>query len=182
MDNTDPNHEFTRPTLAGNLADDDGVIFDTLFEPDPEPPTPKEIADDIGGASSEMRTPKRGSRLVTGSIMIDAVYNAPTLILPADPYRKSLSITAGCTSSTTDGFLFLASSADSLAGVITDFVEGNWQVDYSFYSGAFAWRSDVGSVPFVIPDYDGPLYVRTTQTAGKPKRGIWFVSWLAVTE
>jgi hypothetical protein len=77
-----------RPTLAGDWNDDDGQVFADLVEPQNEPLPPP--ADAMVAPISDR--PARPGRLLTGTLAVDPAWTAPTLLLPADPLRQSVTI------------------------------------------------------------------------------------------
>lgn len=79
------------PTIAGDHADDDGPVLDSLVEQSAEPPAPKPAtAPPVAPAPTPDR-PRTPSRLLTGSMTINDSHGA-VLLLPADPDRKNLSL------------------------------------------------------------------------------------------
>lgn len=88
---TPPATEATEPgspVIAGDHADDDGVVLDSLFQTAPEPPRPAAPPLGPGPAPVPPRTP---TRLLTGGMTVTPGHGA-VLILPADPLRKCLTL------------------------------------------------------------------------------------------
>lgn len=93
-----PNPEFTPPTLAGNHADDDPQVLDSLVQQAAEPPKPDALPTER--PDPIMPEPPPVTRLLTGMMNIQKAWNAPTLLLPADPRRKSLRLILSSTTAT----------------------------------------------------------------------------------
>ncbi len=80
------------PFESQNLHDDDGPVLDSLFIETDSPPDLKMAVQPVPANPDE--NPKAPGRLLTGNLSLTTAFTAPTLILPADPNRKSVVLTA----------------------------------------------------------------------------------------
>jgi len=100
MDTThiDTSDQLGPPQLAGDYHDDDAAILDSQVESHAAPPTPAQLP------QIPHPTPLAGpapiTRLLTGSLAFDKTWNAPQLLLPADPNRSSLQLWAASDTAT----------------------------------------------------------------------------------
>lgn len=79
-----------RPIYGGNTADDDSQVLDSLFQEIQEPPDKAaSITDPEGPLPSP---PRRPTRVLTGTVLVDPAYDKPTLLLPVDLNRTRFSI------------------------------------------------------------------------------------------
>lgn len=85
------------PHIAGNYKDDDAEVLDNLVEAEANPPAPEEMP--LVPIDKPIEPPKI-TRLISNTFTVDKAWAEPTLLLPADPNRKSLSIRVTSTTAT----------------------------------------------------------------------------------
>jgi len=85
-----PHFDFPdSPHIAGDAKDDDAEVIDNLVESHAEPPTPEQMPTVPIEPNIE---PPRITRLISNTLNVNKAWAEPTLLLPADPNRKSLEI------------------------------------------------------------------------------------------
>lgn len=143
------------PTIAGDHADDDGPVLDSLVEQSAEPPAPKPATAPPAAPAPTPDRPRTPSRLLTGSMTINDSHGA-VLLLPADPDRKNLTIAVMPAGTEANGVRI----AEDSGRVMTD------GASLVLPSGR-TWDS--------VPGYTGAVWAAVTGT------GALFVTWAAVT-
>lgn len=182
MDNDNLSAEFTRPNLAGNPHDDDGRVFDSLFEANPDP-TMKEVAAALPYEKpAHIDEPKRGTRLITGTMAINGDQSAPMLLLPADPKRKHVVISLSQRTPGNRGHVYFAGSADALSGLTVSVYDPQDAQTVYQYPNAMGYLDNYAASEIRFDDYTGPLYVRTVHNPAQPDPAVWFIGYAAVTE
>ena len=148
--------------------DSDARILDSLVESEAEPPSPKELPTET--RIVEHVPPKPLSRLMSGTTMLDALWNAPTMIAPADRNRESILIAAAAVT----GVAFVA-IADDPGKLMSVYNAGAAGVTVP---GAFIMIPAAGA-SYTITKHTGPLYAIAVNSTGVA--GITAVSYFAVT-
>ena len=143
------------PTIAGDHADDDGPVLDSLVEQSAEPPAPKPTTAPPAAPAPTPDKPRTPSRLLTGSMTINGTHGA-VLLLPADPDRRNLTISVV----TATPELNRVRIAEDSGRVMTDGAS-------LVLPNGRAWDSAAG--------YTGAVW------AAVPDAGTAFVTWAAVT-
>lgn len=93
------------PLVVGDVTDDDAEVIDSLVQQAPEPPAP--VVEPI--ASTPLVTPTVPTRLLSTRQLVDPAWPTPTLLLPADKTRKSLSVKVTSPANTaTDGVVVMS--------------------------------------------------------------------------
>ena len=145
------------PTIAGDHADDDGPVLDSLVEQSAEPPAPKPTTAPPAAPAPTPDRPRTPSRLLTGSMTINDSHGA-VLLLPADPDRKNLTLS-----------VMSAGTAPEANGVRIAEDSGRVMTDGAslVLPNGRTWDSVTG--------YTGAVWAAVTGT------GALFVTWAAVT-
>jgi hypothetical protein len=91
------------PLVVGNVNDDDAAVIDSLVEQAPEPPAP--VVEPID--ATPLITPPVPTRLLSVRQSVDPTWQSPTLLMPADNKRKSLSIRVE-SDTATDGVVIMS--------------------------------------------------------------------------
>lgn len=143
---------------VGDYKDDDGAVIDSLMIETNAPATP--VVQPLKVVP--LQEPQRYGRLFTGSILATLDMVSPYRILPADPKRKSIVISAFST----------AVDPEALAEYVTLADENGVTASTS---GAYRLRH--GKDPLTLSDYSGAIYILPAPsiTAGIE------ISWVAVT-
>lgn len=106
-----------------NLEDDDGPVIDSLVKEVNAPPDLREaIAELTSGLREALIKPQITGRLLSGNMVFGTGANrftAPTLILPADPRRKSLTLSASSNTSNAGALTQLISTGLAVSGPTT---------------------------------------------------------------
>jgi hypothetical protein len=148
------------PFESQNKTDDDGPVIDSYFIETDAPPNLRDALEPI--PANPTANPIPTGRLLTGSISMDAArFTMPTMVLPADAKRKSITITT---------FSTAASPTAQVEYVLMSDENGSFG-----FSSRFTLRH--GKDPLVLDGYTGAVWVMpaTTVTAAIE------VSWVAVT-
>lgn len=130
-----PSYEFPdAPEIAGDVRDDDAAVINSLVESHAEPPTPAEMP--LKAPLDRTIDPPKITRMISNTINIDKTWPVPTLLLPADPNRKSLTIRVAST--TTTDVVYLADEQNKAQNASTSFVlaPATTTVDLSAHTGA----------------------------------------------
>lgn len=102
------------PLSVGNVQDDDSTVIDSLVEQAPEPPPPP--VEPI--ATPALPTPRVPTRIISVRQYIDNTWNTPTLLLPDDLDRLSLTIrVTPVADNATDGVAVLSEVRGSVVGL-----------------------------------------------------------------
>jgi hypothetical protein len=143
-----------------NLSDDDGPVIDSLFIETDSPPDMKAATEPIPATSQKQ--PISCGRLLTGSLsMTLAVFTSPTQILPADPNRKSLVLTA-----------FSSAASPTALVEYIEISDENGKV-----AGSSGFNLRPGKDPITLTDYTGALWAMPASTITAAIE----LSWVAVT-
>lgn len=101
------------PLHTGDTHDDDGQILDALFEQNSNPPAPPVTPI----VTPVLRDPKIPTRLMSIRQLIDPTWLRPTMILPEDCDRQSLTLRVTSPNTTaTDGVVILSEVHGSTVG------------------------------------------------------------------
>ena len=92
IDAPDTSDRLGPPHLAGDWHDDDADILNSQIQDAATPPTPAQLP--TVPHPAPISGPKPTTRLLTGSLAIDKAWNAPQLLLPADP--RPIQYTSPC--------------------------------------------------------------------------------------
>ena len=151
-----PETDNSQLRLAGDYKDDDPQVIDALVNPEANPPAPDELPTVKPPVTEE---PKPINRLLTRTEILQPGW-PPQLMMPADPFRESLTIRVSAQNAT--DFLAIADDAGKLqteAGSFVIFDASTW--------------SDT---------YTGPLWVKAFAADGSAATGTVMVSVSAVTK
>lgn len=138
-----------RPLNLGNTADDDAQVLDSLVQTESTPPTPpvQHIV------TQPLPDPVIPTRLMSVRQTVDAAWNTPTQLLPADPRRVSLVIRCRQTSGgAADDGIYVMSDLNTGTGMAVLQAAGTTQtaptsLDLSGHTGAvYAKTSGANSV------------------------------------
>jgi hypothetical protein len=143
------------PHLAGDWKDDDATILDSQIQDHAAPPAAAELPTIPHPAP--ISGPKPCTRLLTGSLVIPVTWDAPQLVLPADPNRTALQLWAS------------SATATDVARVSDD-------------NGKAQSRGGSALLPVIgqrtsMDGHTGPVWVWCPDAVGPVT-----VSWLAVTK
>jgi len=146
--------EILEPTQAtplrlGDTTDDDAQVLDSLVQSEHEPP---EVTDAITPAlAPDPVLAKRPTRLIVGTLFSYATWLTPTMILPEDLNRISLTVTVDVSAG---DYFEVGDSPNNMAARI--------------YTTA---------VPTVIlPGHTGAVYVSTTTAGANGRFNYWAVT------
>ena len=148
--------------------DSDARILDSLVESEAEPPSPKELPTETRVV--EHVAPKPLSRLMSGTTLLDPLWTAPTMIVPADRNRESLLIAVASVT----GAAWVA-LADDPGKLMTVYNAGAGTV---VVPGAFVMIPAAGA-SYTMSKHTGPLYAIAVNSSGVA--GISALSYFAVT-
>ena len=163
------------PFGSQNVRDDDGQVIDSfLIETDSPPNILEALKELMTPIREALKTPTPTGRLLTGTMTLAPganYFNAPTMILPADANRTSLSLSVSSNASTTGALTQLLSTGTAVAGptVLKSVVisssdgatSGNGKVEVRDGAGgpvrltlvtgpglSGVWQSDSSGIPF----------------------------------
>lgn len=155
------------PLNTGDKNDDDGQVIDSLLIETNTPPEPLPDAS-VDPQRAKVR-PRKTGRLLTGTWFVPPGWHVnnggsgPTLVLPADPDRKTFRIQV--VSPTAGDYIVIADDAGKLQGV-------------DMFGGARIYATTTGNQRD-IDNHTGPLYI--VPAAANNALGC-YVSYWAVTE
>jgi hypothetical protein len=143
-----------------DTKDDDGQVIDNFFIETDAPPKLDLAVEPIPASPKE--NPVKMGRLLTGSVsMTLAVFTSPTQILPADPNRKSLVVSAFSSAASPNAYVECVEISDE-----------NGKVSGT---AGFNLRPIQGAV--VINDYTGAIWAMPGYGITAPIE----LTWIAVT-
>lgn len=154
--------DLTIPFETQNVHDDDGPVLDSMFEQTSEPPDLKDAVE-FGLPAPAVKEPVRQTMIIGGAQLIRSAWTAPTLLLPFDENRKSMTI-----------------RVYSPTGVATDGVRISSDLGL-ISSAGFALHGDM--VTDFLVEHTGPVYVQSVSmpTGGLASADVLLSIW-AVTK